>query len=283
MNHVNVRIVQPVAAVAAGLLVVGLAAGPAGAAPRHRRISSPAVAAGRAVAPVAHGVRLATMNQSNNWAGYDQGLLEKGRSFTSASATWVVPAATQHASGQAEGSSVWVGIGGGCVDGGCNLTDPTLVQAGTEQDVAADGTPSYYAWFETIPAPAMAVPLAVHPGDTVSVSVSEPLPEAWVVSISDLTTQRRWSTSFEYTSTNTTAEWIVETPTQVATSGVGLTALPSLGSVHLSRVLADGQPAGLGPAERLQLVDGAGHPVATPSLPGTGGTSFAVCTFSPTC
>ena len=61
-------------------------------------------------------------NQSSNWSGYNQGTLEQGGGvmFNSVSATWRVPTATAHAPNEAEYSSTWVGIGGGCVDAACN-------------------------------------------------------------------------------------------------------------------------------------------------------------------
>ena len=77
-------------------------------------------------------------NQSSNWFGYSQGTLEQGsKLFNSITGDWTVPTATQHTSGQAEASSDWIGIGGGCVDAGCTVTDSTLIQTGTEQDVDA--------------------------------------------------------------------------------------------------------------------------------------------------
>src|SRR5579859_1550065 len=38
-------------------------------------------------------------NQSNNWSGYNQGLLEKGHAFNAITGDWVVPKATPHKSG----------------------------------------------------------------------------------------------------------------------------------------------------------------------------------------
>src|SRR3954466_10798974 len=85
----------------------------------------------------------ANANQSSNWFGYNQGTLEKGTTlFDSISGDWTVPTATQHRAGQAESSSDWIGIGGGCVDAGCAVTDATLIQTGTEQDVSATGAAS---------------------------------------------------------------------------------------------------------------------------------------------
>src|SRR5207302_9178649 len=83
-------------------------------------------------------------NSSNNWFGYNQGTLEQGSKLcNSVSGDWTVPTATQHTAGQAESSSDWIGIGGGCIDSGCTATDPTLIQTGTEQDVSASGSATY--------------------------------------------------------------------------------------------------------------------------------------------
>ena len=103
-------------------------------------------------------------NQSNNWSGYNQGTLEKGNvQFHRVSSTWVVPTPTQHVRGEAEFSATWVGIGGGCVDAGCTVTDGTLIQAGTSQNVDANGNPSFDAWWELIPAPSVTISgFAVH-------------------------------------------------------------------------------------------------------------------------
>src|SRR5437899_9118565 len=69
-------------------------------------------------------------NQSQNWSGYNQGRLEDGNeSYSSVAGRWTVPTVSQHRSGQAEYSSTWVGIGGGCVDSRCAVTDNTLIQA----------------------------------------------------------------------------------------------------------------------------------------------------------
>ena len=82
----------------------------------------------------------ANTNQSSNWFGYSQGALEQGdKLFNSVSGNWTVPTATQHSAGQAEDSSDWIGIGGGCIDSSCTATDSTLIQTGTEQDVSTTG------------------------------------------------------------------------------------------------------------------------------------------------
>src|SRR4051795_8769451 len=71
----------------------------------------------------------ANASKSSNWFGYNQGTLEQGGTlFHSIAGDWTVPKATQHVRGRAEASSTWIGIGGGCVDAGCNVGDATLIQ-----------------------------------------------------------------------------------------------------------------------------------------------------------
>src|SRR6201997_3678535 len=139
---------------------------------------------------LAPGVR-ANANQSSNWFGYNQGSLEQGDTlFNSISGNWTVPTATQHTSGQAEASSDWIGIGGGCVDAGCTVTDSTLIQTGTEQDVDATGAPSYSAWWELVPAPSLTISnMTVAPGDHMHASISEVVPDSdvWTITLQDVT------------------------------------------------------------------------------------------------
>ncbi|TME61465.1 MAG: hypothetical protein E6I54_09675, partial [Chloroflexi bacterium] len=140
--------------------------------------SSPSVSA-RTIAVV-------SANQSFNWAGYVQGALEKNTTFHSISAAWIVPTATPHRSGEAEYSSSWIGIGGGCVDAACSITDDTLIQAGIGHDIDAAGKADYYAWWETIPAPLVRTTLPVRPGDRVAVKISEDrLAEIWTIEIAN--------------------------------------------------------------------------------------------------
>src|SRR6266542_4283586 len=50
-------------------------------------------------------IAVAATNQSFNWSGYMHGRLEKGTTFHSIAATWIVPTATLHRPGEAEYSS----------------------------------------------------------------------------------------------------------------------------------------------------------------------------------
>src|SRR5437879_6878250 len=118
-------------------------------------------------------IAVVAAHQSFNWAGYVQGALEKNKTFHSITATWIVPTATPHRPGEAEYSSSWIGIGGGCVDAACSITDATLIQAGIGHDIDAAGNADYYAWWETIPAPLVRTTLPVRAGDRVVIAIFE--------------------------------------------------------------------------------------------------------------
>jgi len=225
-------------------------------------------------------------NQSSNWSGYNQGALEKGTLFNSITGDWTVPTASRHTSGQDEYSSAWIGIGGGCVDANCNVGDGTLIQEGTEQDVAADGSTSYSAWWELIPAPGIEITsMSVHPGDRMHGSIAEVTPnsDVWTMTLQNLTTGQSWSQTVPYTSTHATAEWILETPLVIGTNGAGLSPMPNLSTVNFDLATANGAPAGLTASEEIQLVDASGHPVATPSSPDPDADGFNDCTFASSC
>lgn len=225
-------------------------------------------------------------NQSSNWFGYGQGTLEQGsKLFNSITGDWTVPAATQHTSGQAEASSDWIGIGGGCVDAGCTVTDSTLIQTGTEQDVDATGAPSYSAWWELVPAPSISISnMTVSPGDHMHASLSEVVNDAdvWNITITDVTKNETFTTTVPYPSTHATAEWIEETPLEIGTNA-GFAALPNLTNPAFSSGTTNGSPVKLTSSEEMQLIDSNGNVIGTPSAPTGGGSGFDACTWATTC
>jgi Peptidase A4 family len=241
-----------------------------------------------AAAPLAHGqlIHPFNANQSNNWFGYNQGALEQGgKLFSSIAGNWTVPRASQHTKGQAEYSSTWIGIGGGCVDSGCLVTDPTLIQTGTEQDVDSSGHPSYSAWYELIPLPSINISMTVQPGDRMHASIAELATGSnlWKITLSDLTRHETYSTTVPYTSTRGSAEWIDETPLILDTSGSGFAALPSLTRTPFDLGRTNGSPVRLTPSEEMQLVDSNGNVIGTPSAPDSDRDGFGACAWAKTC
>jgi len=226
----------------------------------------------------------ANTNQSSNWFGYNQGTLEQGsKLFTSISGTWVVPAASLHTNNQAESSSTWIGIGGGCVDAGCTVGDNTLIQTGTEQDVSANGTPSYSAWWEIIPAPSLGIgSFPVSAGDIIHADISEvaPLSDVWNITLTDETKGNTFQQTVPYPSDHLTAEWIEETPLLIGSAS--LADLPNLTTTPFSAASTNGGPANLKTSEQMQLIDANGNVIGTPSAPKSA-TSFDACAWATSC
>lgn len=241
-----------------------------------------------AAAPGAHGQLLkirANTNQSSNWFGYDIGTLERGGTlFNSVSGDWTVPTATNHTPGQAESSSDWIGIGGGCVDAGCTVGDNTLIQTGTEQDVDATGTASYSAWWELVPAPSISITMTVAPGDHMHASIAELVPDSnlWTITLQDVTRNESFTQTVPYASTHMTAEWIEETPLLIGTHA-GFAALPNLTEPAFDLATVNGQPTGLQASEEIQLIDSGGAVIGAPSAPDPAADGFNACTWATTC
>jgi hypothetical protein len=255
-----------------------------------------AVLIAAAVAPPAGAARLSAhgqllrpfnANQSNNWFGYNQGTLEQGgKQFNSVAGDWTVPTATQHTAGRAENSSTWIGIGGGCIDAGCSAGDPTLIQAGTEQDVDKSGKASYSAWYELIPAPGLTISnLSVSPGDHMHSDISEVVPGSnlWKITLQNVTKGQTFTTTVPYTSTHATAEWIQETPVVIGTDGTGFAALPNLSTNAFSAARTNGAAAGLKASEEMQLTDSAGNVIGAPSAPTSSADGFSLCSWASAC
>jgi hypothetical protein len=173
---------------------------------------------------------------SLNWAGY----AVTGTTFSSVSATWVVPTAscTKNAT---QLDSTWVGLDGFAA------SDPTVEQIGTDSDCVKtrgrhSGTPIYYAWLEMFPKPTQLLPLSIYPGEVISGSVT--------VSGSTYTltlTNGVWTYPVSFTPAgpfqNSSAEWITEAPTRCSVSGAcSIVPLADFGQIVFSGALANGQP-----------------------------------------
>jgi hypothetical protein len=226
-------------------------------------------------------------SQSSNWFGYNQGSLEQGgKLFSSISGDWTVPTARQHRAGEAEYSSTWIGIGGGCVDADCVVTDGTLIQTGTEQDVDAAGHRSYSAWWELIPAPGITIDnMTVAAGDRMHADISEAVPgsQLWTITLRNVTRRQSFTITVPYTSSHATAEWIEETPLVIDGSGALLTVLPALSKTAFNNGRTNGEPPALNAPEEIQLVDDTGHVIGTPSAPDSNHDGFALCAYATRC
>jgi hypothetical protein len=225
-------------------------------------------------------------NSSSNWFGYNQGTLEKGsKLFNSITGDWTVPTASQHTAGQAEDSSDWIGIGGGCIDAGCTATDSSLIQTGTEQDVDSTGATSYSAWWELVPAPSLTISnMTVEPGDHMHASISEAVPDSdvWTITLQDVTRGESFAQTAPYPSTHATAEWIEETPLEIGTDA-GFALLPNLTNPAFTSATTNGAPAGLKVSEELDLTDSNGNVIGAPSAPNSTADGFDDCAWAAEC
>jgi hypothetical protein len=155
--------------------------------------------------------RANTTQDSVNWSGYVVAA-PSGHKVTDVASTFVVPAVDGTTPGFA---ATWTGVGG------YNSSD--LIQAGVAEEYVPGLGPSYYAWYEILPASETQISgctgdltCSVRPGDKVTVTVQatgaiQPN-QTWSVSIVDA---GRWTyaKSLTYASTYSSAEWILEAPT----------------------------------------------------------------------
>jgi len=178
-----------------------------------------------------------TTLMSTNWSGYVLSKFETKQKYTSATATWIVPAvsfADAPVGFTTEPSSSWVGIGGYCKNAKCRHADRKLIQLGTEQDANSDGTTIYYTWYEMLPAFSVQTPLAVSPGDTITASLICSGKcngrQSWTLSLTNNTTGLNWSQVFTYEASKLSAEWIEEAPSSFS----GVLDLTNFGTASFS-------------------------------------------------
>ena len=161
-------------------------------------------------APPADSVNFVATN--NAWSGY----VVPGGPFGSAVGSWTVP--TVYGDG-GNSSGTWVGIDG--------VGSNTLIQVGTAQMYSDGflglfgGGPSYYAWYQVVPADAVTIPHSVYPGDKILAFVmfgAQGLPTPgtsapWYIYMNDQTQNWSYSAQVTYAGPVNSAEWIEEAPT----------------------------------------------------------------------
>ena len=182
--------------------------------------------------------RLLSTVYSTNWSGYGAATnlsSPASGSVTAVSGSWVVPTVTGSGRGT-NYSAAWVGIDG--------LSDSTVEQIGTEQDVS-NGTAQYYAWWEMYSSgngqPEQEITgLTIKPGDSISASVKYTGSGNFVLSISDSTKKESFTTTQNTssvqspTASQSSAEWIVEAPSV----GGGQSSLADFGTITFTNASA---------------------------------------------
>jgi hypothetical protein len=200
--------------------------------------------------------------ESVNWAGY----AATGGTFTGITGTWTVPTVNSINSLSTDAS--WVGIGG--------VSSNDLIQAGT-QTVVNNGNIEYQAWTEALPNPSQAINLSIKPGDSITVSIIQQSTGIWAIYFTDNTTGQSNSTTINYSSTLSSAEWIEERP---EINNI-LPALDNFGSVSFSgaTTIENGSYTSLGQsgAQKIDMYSSNSDSLlASTSIIGTDNQSFTV-------
>ncbi len=175
---------------------------------------------------------------SSNWSGYAAISADPTVpvAFTDVTATWRQPKSTCTA-GRVSSAAFWVGLGG------YDPSSASLEQLGTGADCDGESTvPTYYAWWELVPAASVRVPLNIKPGDTISAAVLVN-GQKIVFSLKNLTRHTRFSkvlTTGQVLDT-ASAEWIAEAPSDCSFAGrCRPVPLTNFGNVTFSSIAAIG-------------------------------------------
>ncbi len=209
----------------------------------------------RAVVPAREG-------QSHNWSGY----AATGGTFTAVSGTWTVPKPTTD--GNWASGATWVGIGG--------VRYRDLIQAGTEETVNGTGHVRYDAWIELLPRSSRTVPLAVSPGDSVTVSIADQGNDQWLVTLKNNTTGKSYQQTEQYSSSLSSAEWVEEAPS----GGRRVLPLENFGTVQFTAgsAVENGKTVDIAQsgARPISMIDNQGSVIAQPSKLDPSGSGFSV-------
>jgi hypothetical protein len=248
---------------------------------------------------IARGIR--GQMYSGNWSGYAVANFQTGVTYSSAQASWVVPSVQydSNGGGSIQASGTWVGIGGFCQNKLCTRVDHTLIQLGTEEDVAQDGTTTYSAWYEMLPNPETPISgFTVNPGDVITASLSV-VPSAapvlaaaggkpggrssgqtWALTLTNKTTTQIWTMNVPYKSSLLSAEWIEEAPSlsggtlPLAKYSSPLTFDPD--AVSDPDLSANGGLVTLSPTNAIVMLNPYGE-YSNPSAPDTDDSGFNTC------
>jgi hypothetical protein len=203
-------------------------------------------------------------NTSHNWSGY----VATSGVYTGVTGTWIVPPAGINS--PAGVGATWVGIGG--------VTGQDLIQAGTQDLAAGGGQAQFQTWIEMLPQAPQQVPVAVVPGDSVTVSIDEQGAGTgvWQISINNNTSGETYQTTVNYTSSESSAEWIQEAPA----SSSGVVPLDFFNSVSFSAAAAtqDDQTVDLAQAgaQPVTMLNASDQALAVPSAIASDGSGFTV-------
>jgi hypothetical protein len=159
----------------------------------------------------------------------------------------------------------WVGI-----DGSDNSS---LIQAGVTEipDPSNSAGFDLYAWWEVLPAANQPITtVKVSPGDEVSVTICQVNGTNWEIRLTDGTNGQSYAQDVNYTGPGTSAEWILEAPTDSQTRQQ-LPLAPYSPAVNFSGFSATGNSTAVSEVAMAQE----NQQVSTPSALSAAGFSVA--------
>jgi hypothetical protein len=173
------------------------------------------------------GTSRAASSVSTNWSGY----AVSGAGFSSVSGSWTQPAATCTSANTS--AAFWVGLGGN------SDVSQALEQIGTSSDCSANGTASYSAWYELVPAASVPIKLKLVAGDKLWAAVKVSGSNV-TVTIKNLTRKTSFTKTLTMAAPDvSSAEWIAEAPSACDTYGrCRQVTLTNFGKVAFTRALA---------------------------------------------
>ncbi len=227
---------------------------------------------------------LGSRGKSPNWSGYDV----TGGPFTSVTATWTQPRVRASGSFFTD-TAFWVGLDG-------DSPDPDNDPSGTVEQIGTEGFSLqgvyYDAWYEMYPAAYVRIPMAIHPGDVITASVtwtpataatdsSPATQEGFTLTLTDATTNKRFAT-FQPTDKlsvppeRSSVEVIAEAP---SLGDGSVLPLADFGLVNFRGCAFEGQPIAAFDWSRINMVswDTNATEAATSAL-SPDGTAFGVTT-----
>jgi hypothetical protein len=224
-----------------------------------------AVSSSPAASPALSQVPLSEVH-SQNWSGY----VATAGPYTAVSGSFTVPSLSPGTPAQ-DMVSEWVGI-----DGSDNTS---LVQAGVSEvpDPYSTATFDVIAWWEVLPIASQPITtMTVSPGDEVSVTIAQVSGTSWTIHFTDATKGQGYTQDVGYTGPGTSAEWIVEAPTDSQTDQQ-IRLAPYSPAVTFSGLAATGSSAALSELAMVQE----GQQVASPCALNPAGFSVAYGATAP--
>lgn len=224
-----------------------------------------------ATAVLAGGAAARTSDVSANWSGY----VATGPQFSGVGGSWTISAAKCLArTSPFTAAAFWVGLGGSAKG------SKKIEQIGTAADCNADGSESYYAWYELWPKKAVMLSLDIEAGDRVRATVGL-RGDSVRLTFLNLTSGRRFERLVAFADPDgSSAEWIGEAPALDIRTGMRLLPLTPFAPVTFtqSQATAGGRTAPIGArgwhAEAVRLHNTRTHVV--PSGLDAGGARFSL-------